>query len=232
MSTHPGRTSYHHGDLRNALVEEALRLIARRGVESFSLREAARSLGVSPTAAYRHFADKDALLGAVASEGFARLAAAMEQAVARLKAPPGSAARAAAAMLAVGEAYVDFALRHPSHFRVMFGPWLKRSADCEPDPSSTGKNAYQLLIDALDALVASGAIRPEARAGAEIGAWTGVHGFASLAMDGTLDLPPREQAAALRQSLRTYLLGLGVDPALLARPELVDTRPKKLRCRT
>ncbi len=232
MSTHPGRATYHHGDLHDALVEEALRLIARRGVESFSLREAARALGVSPTAAYRHFADKDALLGAVAGEGFARLAAAMEQAVARLKAPAGSAAHAVAAMVAVGEAYVDFALRHPSHFRVMFGPWLKHAAECEPALGSTGKSAYEMLVDALDALVASGAIAPEARSGAEIGAWAGVHGFASLAMDGTLDLPPDERAAALRQSLRTFLIGLGVDPALLARPELADARPGKLRCQT
>lgn len=232
MNTHPGRATYHHGDLRNALVEEALRLIARRGVESFSLREAARALGVSPTAAYRHFADKDSLLGAVAGEGFARLATAMERAVSRLEAPAGSPAHAVAAMLAVGEAYVDFALRHPSHFRVMFGPWLKEAADCEPGVGPSGKGAYQLLTDALDALVASGAVTAEARAGAEIGAWAGVHGFASLAMDGTLDLPPRERDAALRQALRTFLLGLGVDPALLARPEPVDARPSKLRCKT
>lgn len=232
MTTHPGRDSYHHGDLRNALIEEALRLIARRGVEAFSLREAARALGVSPTAAYRHFADKGSLLGAVASEGFARLATAMERAVARLEAPAGSPAHAMAALGAVGEAYVEFALRHPSHFRVMFGPWMRETAGCQPGLSPSGKSAYQLLTDALDALVTSGAVTPEARAGAEIAAWAAVHGFASLALDGTLDLAPRERTAALRLVQRTLLLGLGIDPGLVERADPVDTRPSKMRCPT
>ncbi len=223
------RATYHHGDLRNALVEEALRLLARRGVEGFSLREAARALGVSATAAYRHFADKDSLLAVVASEGFGRLATAMERATERVDAPAGSQAHAVAALRAVGEAYVEFALRHPSHFRVMFGPWLMDAVGCEPGVSPSGKGAYQLLTDALDRLVTSGAVTAEARAGAEIVAWAAVHGFASLLLGGTLELSAAERTAALRQVQRKLALGLGVDPALLERAEPVDTHPRKAR---
>src|SRR5689334_8708216 len=121
----PNRASYHHGDLRNALLQTALRLVAERGPEGFSLREAAREVGVSPSAAYRHFADKEALLYALALDGHARLANAMERALGRVAGERGTAAHAAAALNAIGEAYVEFAVRHPSHFRVMFGPCME-----------------------------------------------------------------------------------------------------------
>src|SRR5215213_6532359 len=75
-----GRDGYHHGDLRNAFMRAALALVEQRGVNGFSMREAAREIGVSPSAAYRHFQDKDALLAALAEEGDARMAAAMRAA--------------------------------------------------------------------------------------------------------------------------------------------------------
>ncbi|MGC3997645.1 MAG: helix-turn-helix domain-containing protein [Anaeromyxobacter sp.] len=138
----PHRESYHHGDLRNALVEAAERLVARHGPEGFSLREAARDVGVSPAAAYRHFADKTALLTALAVEGHARLAGAMERARARAPAAGTPAARAVAAFVAIGDAYVEFAVKHPSHFRVMFGPAL--SPECfSAQAEDTGADPYQ-----------------------------------------------------------------------------------------
>src|SRR5512142_1408312 len=107
-ATRKGR--YHHGDLRNALVAAALKLVAKQGVEGFSLREAARAVGVSPAAAYRHFADRSALLRALAHEGLARLALELEDAVASAPGAPGSPARAAAELAALGAAYVEFAV--------------------------------------------------------------------------------------------------------------------------
>jgi len=208
------RDTYHHGDLRNALLEEAARLVGERGAEGFSLREAARAVGVSPTAAYRHFADKTALLAAVASDGFSRLAAAMEKATARVTAPAGSTARAAAALAAVGEAYVEFAVRHPSRYRVMFGPWMGEAGDCAPGVGPSGKDPYRLLVDALDDLVACGAVTAGARAGAEVLAWSAVHGLAALLVDGLLDTGPRERAGAIRLVVRGVLAGLGADPEL------------------
>lgn len=215
---------YHHGDLRNALVEAAVKLIAERGVEAFSLREAGRQVGVSPTAAYRHFADKSALLGAVASDGFARLATAMERGMARAPGAPGSPGRAAGRLAAVGEAYVDFALRHPAHFRVMFGPWLQ-AADCLPGVGPSGKDPFQLLVEALDGLVEAGVIQASARTGAEIVAWSAVHGLAALLVDGSLQLGPRQRAQALRRVQQSVLLGLGGDPALAGGLEPVSVEP-------
>src|SRR3954468_5563284 len=80
MASTAPRATYHHGDLRNAFVRAALGLVSTRGVHAFSLREAAREIGVSPSAAYRHFTDKEALLDAVASDGMERLADEMQRA--------------------------------------------------------------------------------------------------------------------------------------------------------
>jgi AcrR family transcriptional regulator len=225
----PSRDRYHHGDLRHALLEAALDLVNSQGVEAFSLREAAREVGVSPAAAYRHFADKAALLQALALDGMGRLALAMEKAIERAPGAPGTPARAAAELGAVGEAYVEFAVRHPAHFRVMFGAFCPH-AELDDVPSGAaprGRDPFQILIDALDALVASGAIPGAARAGAEVVAWSAVHGFASLLVSESLRLGPAERAQALAHVLWTVLQGLGCPAALLlpaARPPDADPR--------
>jgi AcrR family transcriptional regulator len=225
----PRRDSYHHGDLRNALLETALALVAERGPEAFSLREAARAVGVSPAAAYRHFSDKTALLIAIASDGDRRLAAAMERAIARLPPASSPAAHALAVLSATGEAYVEFAVRHPSHFRVMFGP-AARSESFEPCCAPSGRGPYDILVDALDQLVASGAIPPERRPGGEIAAWAAVHGLAALFVEGTLPIAPRARGDAFRVVARTLALGLGCDPALVPEPgQVPDPDPRRAK---
>ncbi len=252
-ATPPIRASYHHGDLRRAILEAALGLVARKGVEAFSLREAAREVGVSPAAAYRHFEDKAALLEALANEGMARLVMAMEKAIARAPGAPGSAARAAAELAAVGRAYVEFAVAHASHFRVMFGPWCEHSGfpgvgrggslgELPPEATPLGRDAYQILVDSLDGLVRSGAVAPAAREGAEIVAWSSVHGLASLVVEGALHLSAEERSTALDLILRTLLLGRGgseelvapaargkrrLDPDPRARPECAPGRRRR-----
>src|SRR5579859_4246626 len=116
-STHAGRPArpYHYGNLRSALLAEALRALAEGGPASLSLRELARRLGVSHAAPYRHFADKDVLLAAIAQQGFELLAAEVEAAAAQ---HPDESLFQLADM---GWAYVRFALRQPQHFQVMFG---------------------------------------------------------------------------------------------------------------
>lgn len=224
----PTRGRYHHGDLRNALLETSLALVAEQGVERFSLREAARAVGVSPAAAYRHFEDKDALLDALAHDAFGRLAQAMERAIARAPGEPGTPARAAAVFLAVGSAYVEFAVQHPSHFRVMFGPWCAHE-DLGPYGQfevPTGRDPYRILVDTLDALVAAGVIEARMRAGAEIAAWSAVHGLSALIVAGSLKLTRAERGQAVRQVTRTVLAGLGCDAALLGTPgPPLDTDP-------
>jgi len=239
----PSKARYHHGDLRRALLEAALALIVEKGVEGFSLRETAREVGVSPAAAYRHFEDKMALLRALASDGMGRLALAMEEGMARARGAPGSPARAAAELAALGTAYVEFAVAHPAHFRVMFGPWClgAEHAELHAEAAPHGRDPYQLLVDALDGLVKAGAIAPAARAGAEIVAWSSVHGLASLLVEGALPLGCEERPQALGLVQRTLLLGLGGAPALLVGlgadlgtgpGPAADPRPGKAKPRT
>jgi AcrR family transcriptional regulator len=180
------RDAYHHGNLQKALVASAVQLIEQSGQEAFSLREAARAVGVSANAAYRHFEDKSALLTAVAAHGFGQLSQHMQEALRRASGGPVQARPAVARFKAIGRAYVEFALEHPEWFRLMFG---ERGVGCL-SADSPGKAArsmptpWELLGESLDALVAEGVLPPERRKGAELKAWTVVHGFASLVLGG------------------------------------------------
>lgn len=229
------KASYHHGDLRNALLEAALKLVAERGPEGFSLREAARAVGVSPAAVYRHFSDRMALLAAIASEGSARLGAAIEKAIARATArlprTASPSAHAAAAFAATTEAYVAFALHHPSHFRVIFGP-AGLSREFVPRGGPSGRRPYLMLVDVLDQLAASGAIPAERRKGAELVWWAAMHGFAALCVSGAWPISPRARREALRVMLRVLMLGLGCDPVLVPEPgSAPDVDPGRYRAR-
>lgn len=223
---------YHHGDLRNALLDAALKLVSKHGVEGFSLRQAARVLGVSAAAAYRHFEDRSALLKTLAHQGLARLALQMEEAVAAAPGAPGSPARAAAELARIGAAYVEFAVAHPAHFRVMFGPWCDLADELAPELLPRGRDPLQVLVDTLDGMVRAGAIAAAERPGAEIAAWSTVHGFASLLVEGGLPLGAAERARAHDAVRRMLLLGLGVSPELVGPPLAAppaDLRPERAR---
>ncbi len=120
MTRRKPRTTYHHGDLRRTLIDAALRAVERRGPDAVTLRGVARDAGVSQAAPYNHFADKDALLAAVAAEAFQRFAAALDRAGAAASSPRARAA-------ALGRAYVGFAHAHAALFRLMFGPALAKA---------------------------------------------------------------------------------------------------------
>ena len=132
---------YHHGDLRRALIEQALRTIDKLGVEGLTLRGVGDALGVSRTALYRHFSDKQALVAAVAREGFRTLRLALVDAWERH-------GRGRAGFEAMGEAYLQFAVAHPSHYRVMFGRFVESGAR-DPELIEEAKAAFQALVDAL-----------------------------------------------------------------------------------
>jgi AcrR family transcriptional regulator len=201
------RDAYHHGDLRNALVASAARLIEASGPGAFSLREAAREVGVSANAAYRHFDDKSALMSAVAADGHARLAARMRRAMDATTAGRRGA-RAVARFQAVGRAYVEFAIDHPSIFRVMFGEWGAACRSAEPAACGV-ETPWTLLGESLDALVDEGVLPAARRPGAELKAWTVVHGFASLTLDGLAAAPSRRERTAMLESLLDFaVLGL------------------------
>lgn len=163
-----GRATYHHGDLRRALVDAAVAIIADKGAEAFTLREAARRLGVNHRAAYRHFADKTSLLAAVAEQGFAAL-------VEGARAEMAGAADPEARLLAMARAYVAWADRHPAHFRVMFGPRLNE--DGPPAFEAQMAEGYGLLEAEIRAVIGTG--EP---ADAIVAYWSVLHGLASLVL--------------------------------------------------
>jgi AcrR family transcriptional regulator len=179
VSTPRKRRPYHHGDLSRALLQAALRTIQREGVESVTLRGVGKDVGVSRTALYRHFADKSALLRAVAREGFRMLRATLVDAWERGgKGRPG--------FEAMGEAYVRFAVENPSHYRVMFGASILGTA-ADPELEREGAAAFQALVDAIveqqrDALIVND--HPMQLA---LYIWSLVHGIAMLAIDGRLE---------------------------------------------
>ena len=175
------RRSYHHGNLHRALLDEALSTIRAEGVEAVTLREIGARLGVSRTALYRHFADKGALLRAVATEGFRTL---REQLLAAWE----QGGRGPAAFDAMGVAYVRFAAANPSHYRVMFGGFVDPKA-CEPELATEAAGAFQALVDALAALQRDGSIRGDDTVTMARFVWAVVHGVAMLGIDGQLRGP-------------------------------------------
>ena len=169
---------YHHGDLRRALIDQALRTIGKEGVEGLTLRAVGEALGVSRTALYRHFSDKQALVAGVAREGFRTLRLALVEAWER-------AGRGQAGFQAMGDAYVQFAATHPSHYRVMFGRFVESGAR-DPELIQEAEAAFQALVDALVAQQREGGVRGDDPILLARFVWSVVHGIAMLTIDGQL----------------------------------------------
>ncbi|MFM9017847.1 MAG: TetR/AcrR family transcriptional regulator [Actinomycetota bacterium] len=214
-ATNPSpRSTYHHGNLSETLVSAGLAIAAEGGPEALSLREAARRAGVSPTAVYRHFDNRAALVTAVKHVVLARLAAAMGKALAR-PLPRGMDATECSRehLIRIGSAYVDFALANPGEYRVIFSeatfPYEpQRSADGECGPA----DPYGILSTVLDEMVVAGALAAEKRPGAEVPMWALVHGLSSLILQGPYaDFSRRERAAMVDQSLRLVISGMPRD---------------------
>ena len=205
----PADRPYHHGNLREALVQAGVELAREGGPDAVQLRAATRAAGVSHNAAYRHFADRDELLAAVSARCMASLAELMERGIRGVrKRDPVAAAEAR--LNAIGQAYVGFATTEPGWFRTAFG--LPRdhvgSSDAEAAGPS-GLSPYELLSARLDELVEVGLISAQRRPGLEFGAWSAVHGLAALLVDGPLrTLGPTERDFALSVVLDVVGRGL------------------------
>lgn len=196
------RTTYHHGDLRRALVDAGIELARAGGPTAVALRETTRAVGVSPNAAYRHFRDRAALLGAVCDAAQAALADAIAAEQAALPPSDDAAADAVARFRAVGTGYVRFARTEPGLFRTAFSvPADLDRRDVAARAGAGGRTPFQLLSDALDDLVDAGALAPDRRPGAEFLAWSAVHGLATLLIDGPLRAVDDDTAARLTARL-------------------------------
>ena len=193
---------YHHGDLRRALLDAGVELAKVGGPEAVGLRAATRAAGVAPNAAYRHFADRDALLGAVSLHAQAQVAAAMERELAEVTGSGEPVDRARAAVRAVGAGYLRFARTEPGLFRTAFS--VNDDLRHVADPAGRGpggRTPFELLGDALDALVVTGALSADERPGADLLAWSAVHGLATLLLTGPLRGLDAETVEAVGQRL-------------------------------
>ncbi len=183
---------YHHGNLRRALLDEALRTIQAYGVGHLTLRTVGAKLGVSRSALYRHFTDKPALLAAVGSEGFRMLGQAISDAWDRN-------GRGRAGFEAMARAYVQFAVAHPSHYRVIFGGFIE-SATKDEDFIREASAAFQVLVDALIDQQNAGLIRRDDPVLMARFVWAVVHGISMLIIDGQL------RETGQREALEQYAI--------------------------
>ncbi len=197
---------YHHPDLREAMIRVAQELLETEGPSSWTVRAAARIAGVSSGAPYRHFADKDTLLAAVAARGFdelrseiaTRLEQAEEDALARFQ--------------ALGEAYVSFAIARPGRYQIMFGRDIL-NRDLHPELCAAADRAFASLLDEVERAQQAGLLRNDSPAPAlAAGAWAVVHGLADLLLSGRLNDIAEGDAVGL-----TAQLGRMMFEGLLAR---------------
>lgn len=198
----PKRSTYRHGDLHRALLDAGIQLARAGGPDAVVLREATRQTGVTPNAAYRHFADRQALLQAVCSAALSALAVAIERELATLPQESSAVEKARAQLRAVGTGYMRFAQAEPGLFRTAFSvPDNLQTAASPAKAGNSGLTPFQLLGAALDKLVEAGAMPPERRPDAEFMAWSAVHGLSMLVIDGPLRGLDAAQTHAIGQRL-------------------------------
>ncbi|WP_129666800.1 TetR/AcrR family transcriptional regulator [Phytoactinopolyspora endophytica] len=187
------RRPYHHGDLRNALIDAGVELAAQGGPAAVGVRPAARIVGVTPTAAYRHFSAGEELLQAVRDHAFDHLAGAMRDNIARIPAAGDPATQAIHRLHAIARAYIEVAPSNPGLFQAATShAGLPPVATADATPT-----AFGMLVQTLDDLVDIGVLPADRRPLAEIVAWSAVHGFARLIADGPLgQLPSSARNAA------------------------------------
>jgi AcrR family transcriptional regulator len=201
----PGPRGYHHGNLKEALIEAALDLIARKGPAGFTFAEAARAAGVSPAAPYRHFRDRDDLLIDIARRGFEQFAQVLARAFDEGRPDPFTAFER------LGRAYLEFARSEPAYYSAMFEAGVPHEANAQL--REAGDRAFAVLRTAAEKLIAKlpPAQRPPALMMA-LHVWALSHGIASLfgradAGRRTLPMSPEE---LLEAGVLVYLRGLGL----------------------
>jgi AcrR family transcriptional regulator len=212
--------AYHHGDLRQALVAAALRALTHQGAADLSLRAIGRELGVSPRAPYQHFENKEALLAAVAIEGFATFAAVVARHLAA--AGPDPLAR----LRAVSESYVLFAVEQPAAFRVMYAPYATVN-ESAPDLLRARRDAHQSSMAIIADGQAAGLLRAGDPMEIALVLWSSMHGLAALLIEGQLGRHDRPVQAAKVARLVSRLLLEG----LLTRPATRSGKKPRPFCR-
>ncbi len=202
------RSGYHHGNLKEALLDAARSLIKEKGPVGFTLTEAARLAGVSPAAPYRHFKDRNDILGALAVTGFKKFAETLENAWENGRPDPLTA------FTRVGRAYLDFAANEPAEYRVMFEPGV--SLEGTPGLRNASGHAFDILRTCAAALLEP--IPKQKRPPVDLMSmhiWAMTHGTATLLAQNspTRARVPISSADVLESSILVYLRGLGIIPS-------------------
>lgn len=196
------RTTYRHGDLRQALLDAGIQMARHGGPDAVVLREATRQAGVSPNAAYRHFADRQALVQAVSDASLGFTADRIEQQLAAVPGSDDAAQLARERLRAVGDGYIAFAREEPGLFSTAFSvPYNLSQAASPAKFGRGGRTPFQLLGLVLDELATAGVFPPARRENAELTAWSAVHGLGMLVIDGPLRGLTDQMVASATQRL-------------------------------
>lgn len=187
------KKTYHHGDLKNALIQAGVEILAEEGVSGLSLRKVALKAGVSHSAPYAHFVDKQALIAAISTEGFRQLYERVSTVTEKYKSQPKKQ------LIEVAWAYVQFAMDDPDRFKVMFSAVLEKEKQYPEFVTESQKN-FQLVKMIVEANQASGQLRSGPPELAALSAWGIVHGFVMLLLEGQIPHTVLEQ-----MSLRNLL---------------------------
>ena len=170
---------YHHGDLKNALIQAGIEILSTEGFYALSLRKVAQRAGVSHAAPYAHFADKQALIAAISTEGYRKLFDCIASAVARYQGEP------LRQFIEAAWAYVQFALREPAHFKLTLSGAIEKEQEYPAFVEMTRK-AFQLLVDLTETCQQAGILRAGPPAQVAVSVWSLVHGFTSLILEGQI----------------------------------------------
>jgi AcrR family transcriptional regulator len=231
-ATGPNTAAPEAGELRERILRASVELIEEKGLAHLSMREVARRAGVTHQAPYHHFADREAILGAIAEAGFRLLGERMANIDREL--PGGTPALEVERLVALGRTYVEFACAHTAHFRIMFRPELVDLERC-PEARAEGDNAFSALQRIVHGAVEAGVPAHPSEEALVAFLWASGHGLACLLLDGPLavkmpDTPRELQIEAVLSALRSILL------ANLAAPQHTPaadgggrTKPKKTR---
>jgi AcrR family transcriptional regulator len=196
--------SYHHGDLKAALVESATAILRKEGIGGLTLRAVARKAGVSQAAPYRHFTDRRALMAAVAEQGFARMQQAMMQAM--------SGAGGRLGLKGVALAYVRFARDNPAEYRLMFGPEMAITDDL-PELRETGRGVLGFVAAGMAQLQQAGLIGPGDPSLMAAATWATLHGLSILILDRQTEGVAPDVDVLVEEAARIMMFGMAGRPA-------------------
>jgi AcrR family transcriptional regulator len=175
----PRKKSYHHGDLKNALIETGTDILSKEGVSALTLRKVAQKAGVSHAAPYAHFADKQALIAAISTEGYKRLYEQITQVAEQYRADP------LRRFVEASWAYVQFALDEPDQFKVTLSGMIEKEQDY-PAFVETARQTFSLVVEVVAQCQQAGILRQGAPDLTAVSVWALIHGFITLLMENQI----------------------------------------------